>query len=180
MNNFIIKNASGRNALILFGLVIIINVLLALSMGSNPDLKPLDLQLHYDADKAYDLIGAYSEAERKTYMLIEMTLDVVYPLIYATLFAFLLFLLHGKLSFAKLPYLITVLDLLENMGIVILLLNYPTRLDTFAQITGILTSLKWLVFAVVLVLFLWGLGKKFLTKKQQPSSTLSSSYKSAQ
>ena len=161
MNNFIVKYANRKSALILFGLVIIINVLLALSMSGNPDLKPLDLHLTYYAEKAYDLIGAYSESERKTYILVELTLDVIYPIVYALLFSFLLFMLHKDIQIAKFPFVITILDFIENGGIVTLLVNYPNVLTGVANFTGIFTTLKWLVLILTLILILWGLFKKF-------------------
>jgi hypothetical protein len=161
MNNFIVKYANRKSALILFGLVIIINVLLVLSMSGNPDLKPLDLQLTYDAEKEYDLIGAYSESERKTYILVELTLDVIYPIVYALLFSFLLFMLHKDIQIAKFPFVITILDFVENGGIVTLLINYPKEMHGLATFTSVFTTLKWLVLGLTLILILWGLIKKF-------------------
>lgn len=161
MNNFIVKYANRKSALFLFGLVIIINVLLVLSMSGNPDLKPLDLQLTYDAEKAYDLIGAYSESERKTYILVELTLDVIYPIVYALLFSFLLFMLHKDIQIAKFPFVITILDFVENGGIVTLLINYPKEMHGLATFTSVFTTLKWLVLGLTLILILWGLIKKF-------------------
>jgi hypothetical protein len=161
MNNFITKQANRKSVLILFGLVIIINVLLALSMSDNPDLKPLDLQLTYDAEKAYELIGAYNDAERKTYILVELTLDVIYPIVYSLLFSFLLFILHKDIQIAKFPFVITILDFVENGGIVTLLVNYPKELIGVANFTGIFTTLKWFVLVLTLILILWGLVKKF-------------------
>ncbi len=161
MNNFIVKYANRKNALVLFGLVIVINVLLALSMGGNPDLKPLDMQLTYDAEKAYELIGAYNESERKTYILVELTLDVIYPIIYALLFSFLLFMLHKDVQIAKFPFVITILDFIENGGIVTMLVNYPNELHGVTRFTSVFTTLKWLTLGLTLILILWGLFKKF-------------------
>ena len=115
MNNFITNHANGKNALFLLGMVVLINVLLVLSMGGNPDLKPLDLQLTYSPEKAYELLSAYNESERFRYILVETTLDLVYPIVYTLLFSFVLFMLHRNLQIAKFPFLITILSTITGM-----------------------------------------------------------------
>jgi hypothetical protein len=160
MNDFIAKNANAKNTLILLGLVILINIFLALTMGGNPNLQPLDLQFSYSPERAYELLSAYSETERFYYMIAELTLDVVYPLVYGTLLSFILYMLHNNFRIAKLPYDVVVIDYLENIGIVIMLINYPTRINWLASITGVFTTLKWLFLAAIFVLVLWGLLKK--------------------
>jgi len=160
MNNFITNHANGKNALFLLGMVVLINVLLVLSMGGNPDLKPLDLQLTYSPEKAYELLSAYNESERFRYILVETTLDLVYPIVYTLLFSFVLFMLHRNLQIAKFPFLITILDFIENGGIVTLLVNYPNELHGVARFTSVFTTLKWTTLGLTLVLILWGVVKK--------------------
>ena len=125
MSQFITKYAQWRNVLILLGLVIAINILLGLSLSGNPNLKPLDLQFSYSPEIAYALISAYNEQERGLYILIELTLDIVYPIIYSLCLSFALFLLYNNMRLAKLPLFLILLELFENAGIVILLANYP-------------------------------------------------------
>lgn len=160
MNNFITKHANGKNSSILLGMVIIINVFLALSMGGNPNLQPLDLQLYYSPEKAYELLSVYNETERFYYIIAELTLDVVYPLVYALLLSFILFMLHKDSRIAKFPFLITIIDYLENAGIVTMLISYPNELHGVARITGIFTTLKWTALTITILLVLWGLLKK--------------------
>jgi hypothetical protein len=160
MNNFITKQANGKNSLILLGMVMLINVLLALTMGGNPYLQPLDLQLYYSPEKAYELLNAYNETERFYYIIAETTLDVIYPLVYAMLFSFILFMLHKDIRIAKFPFLITILDYFENAGIVTMLISYPNELHGVARITGLFTTLKWTALTITVMLVLWGLLKK--------------------
>jgi hypothetical protein len=164
MNNFIVKNANRKNALILLGMVILINVLLVLSMVGNPDLKPLDLQLSYSPEKAYELISAYNEKDRFQYILVEITLDLIYPIVYALLFSFILFLLHKDAQIAKFPFLITILDLIENGGIVTMLASYPNELHGVASFTSIFTTLKWIAIGLTVILIFWGILKKWILK----------------
>lgn len=164
LNNLIVKNANRKNALILLGIVILINVLLVLSMGGNPDLKPLDLQLSYSPEKAYELISAYNETERFQYILVEITLDVIYPIVYALLFSFILFMLHKDVQIAKFPFLISILDFIENGGIVTMLASYPNELHVVARFTSIFTTLKWIAMGLTVILIFWGILKKWVLK----------------
>lgn len=161
MNTFITRYATWRNVLFLVLGLVLINILLVLSMGGNPNLKPLDLQFTYSPEKAYELIGAYSEAERFNYIVVELTLDVIYPIVYALFFSFLLFLLHKDLQIAKFPFIIVILDFIENGGIVMLLLNYPKEMYGVARFTSVFTTMKWITLGLTLVLILWGVSKKF-------------------
>jgi len=53
-----------------------------------------------------------------------------------------------------LPFVILVFDLLENFGIVAMLLNYPERLERLATATSLATSLKWIFVGFVIALTL--------------------------
>jgi len=156
MNPVILKYAKWQNILILLGLIIIINVLLALSLSSNPKLKPLDLEFFYDNEKAYELLSAYNEQERSVYLLIELTLDIIYPIIYSLCLSFALYLLFSKLTLAKLPLYLVFLELVENLGIVVLLVNYPIQHPWIANLTGIFTTAKWFLALTCLAIVLYG------------------------
>jgi hypothetical protein len=156
MRLFISKYARWRNVLILLGLVVIINILLGLSLQGNPNLKPLDLQFSYSPEKANELISAYSDKERSLYLLIEVTLDIAYPIIYSLCLSFALFLLYNNMRLAKLPLFLILLELFENAGIVILLANYPHQHPWVASVASVFTSLKWTLAVLCLLLVLAG------------------------
>lgn len=127
--------------------------------------EPLDLQLSYSAEKAYVLISSYDDALRHTYMIAEMSLDVIYPVVYSLLFSFIIWLLYKNEQLAKVPFLILIADLIENTGIVLLLKNYPKQLPELATITGVFTSLKWGLVMISVLILLVGLFKKVASKK---------------
>ncbi len=82
MKNFIQKNASGKSILLLFGIVLLFNIVLfpnILPKGQN--LKPIDLQFAYMPQKAYQLIEDYGAIARKSYIIGELTVDLIYPII---------------------------------------------------------------------------------------------------
>ncbi len=164
LKNFITKHASGKWVAILALIFIAFNALVFPNVLP-ADVEPLDLQPFYTAHGAYTIIATYSPEILHNYMLAEVSLDVIYPLIYSTLFAFIIFLLFKNATLAQVPFLIFLADLAENTGIVLLLYNYPERLNTLATITGFLTTLKWSLVAAVVVLILVGLAKKLFLKK---------------
>ena len=137
--------------------------------GSN--VPPIDLAFHYTVDEVYGWIGAYGEAGRHRYMIGELTLDVAYPLVYTCLFIGLIGYLidfqkliqrstgERKRSLAWLvilPPFIWLFDMLENVGIVTMLVNFPEVLVPIAKLTAWATSIKWSLayFVIVLTLLL--------------------------
>ncbi len=167
MTNFFTKYATWKSILILLGLNLIINVVLfPLFQAASPNAIPLDLQFSYSPEKAYQLLANFSSEELKNYMLVELTLDVAYPVIYGLLLAFLIFKLSQKTALAILPIIVLFLDYLENIGIVTLIHYYPQKLTTIATITSLFTSLKWSLVVVSVVVILVLAMKKIIVKKQ--------------
>ncbi len=158
---FIIKYAKVKTVLILFGLVLLFNlVIFPLSHSGNKDLSPLDIQISYSPEKAYEILDNYSETDRRAYIIGELTIDLIYPIVYSLLLCFIIFLLYKKPRLAAFPLLILISDYLENFGIVTLLSYYPQKLSAVARVTGIATSIKWFLVGVSLIIILYGLGIK--------------------
>jgi hypothetical protein len=109
-------------------------------------------------------------------VLIELTLDLIYPLLSALMFSTLTIYLFRRVfppdSFwQKLPLLgpiVMIVDYLENAGIVTLLLSYPRRLDIVAQAANMFTVAKFALSQVELILIAIGLlgwlGKTVYTR----------------
>lgn len=147
-----------------------------LSQLAGVETKPLDLEFFFTADRAYELIGTYNEALRNFYIPFELTADIIYPILYGLYLALLIsFLL--KINFQDidnqsirflnlLPLGASLFDFFENFGIVILVANHQTRLDTLANLTGIIGGIKWifalLSFLVLLILFSSWLIRKII------------------
>jgi hypothetical protein len=118
-------------------------------------IGPLDLRAGYTPAEAYAALAAYGEDGRLFYLVVELTLDIVYPLAYAVFFsltiAYCLGLAlppgHALQRAALLPWAGLLADYLENAGLAWLLLNYPNRLDGLAAVTSVVTLVKWL-FAI--------------------------------
>lgn len=162
------KQANTKNTILLFGLVLLFNFLIfPLSYRINPELTLLDVQISYSPEKAYDILEKFSETERENYLLAELTVDLVYPIIYSFLLCFIIFLVFKNQTLAKFPFLILIFDYIENFGIVTLIYNYPEKLIILAWITGIATSIKWLLVGVSVIIIMYGLWtKKHFWKKK--------------
>ncbi len=156
------KLATGRLIILFLFLMILINVVVLPAIYP-PDT--LDVQSSYSPEKAYQLITSYGEAGRQYYVLIELTLDLIYPILVALTFSSLTIYLFRRIfpldSFwQKLPLvgpLGMVVDYLENASIVTMLLSYPRRLDVVAQAANVFTVTKFLFTYLEAVLILIGL-----------------------
>lgn len=162
MISFLNKYANIRNTIFLFGLVLLFNfIIFPISYRIDPELSLLDLQISYSPEKAYNILEKYSETERGNYLFAELTVDMVYPIIYSFLFCFIIFLVYKNGTLAKFPFLILIFDYIENFGVATLIYNYPEKLIIVAWITGIATSIKWLLVSISVIVTIYGL----LTKK---------------
>jgi len=136
-----------------------------LAFAANASVMPLDLMFLYTPEKAFAMLDKYGEAGRALYMKIELTADIIYPIVYTLFYGLLLSWLFQRAFKPDSPmqkYNVVIIgawlfDLLENVGIVSMLAMYPNQPAILAWLTMIFGSLKWLSFAVTLVLVLVGL-----------------------
>ena len=88
----------------------------------------LDLKSGYTYDEAMASMEQYGPDGRTTYAWASMLLDTLFPLVYVTLFAGLIYrfrFTEGTWWLAFVPVVAGVWDLLENVQITALLLGYP-------------------------------------------------------
>ncbi len=159
------KRPSIRIALILLVHIIVFNIYVMPSLAGDEEIVPIDLQFAYTPDRAYELIDSYSEETRDQYVIGEMTKDVAYPMIYTFFMSITLMLLYpNNWKLAWLPYGIFAADMLENTGIITLLINYPTRLTMVAWATSVFSTIKWSLVLVVSLFIVLGLIKSLVNK----------------
>lgn len=175
--------ATGRNVIIfvLLDVVFMMGVMpymqSLMSKAAGKPVVPIDLSIPtWTPEQGFALIESYGDSGRSLYRIIDLTADVVYPIIYGFAFALLITFLVRKIApsnkwlpyLAFLPLLAVVFDYAENASIVALLNAYPTQLMGVAKLGGIFTFFKWmLVFATIGVsvigLIVWGI--KGLSKR---------------
>jgi hypothetical protein len=161
LDSFIVRFAGLKTTLILLVVFLAFNfAIFPQYMPEDETLQPLDLQFAYTPQQAYSLIEQYSPVDKQNYKFTEYTVDVIYPLVYTLLFSFALYLLFKSVKLAKLPFLILIADYLENIGIYNILKAYPEELNELVWLTSTVTSIKWILAIIAVVIILFGLFYK--------------------
>ncbi|HCK66565.1 MAG TPA: hypothetical protein DHW49_09885 [Anaerolineae bacterium] len=128
-------------------------------------IQPLDLMMFATPDKTFDMIERYGETGRTFYRNVELTADILYPIVYLFAFSLLISWLF-KRGFASnslvrkynvAPVFAFVFDLLENLNIVTLLSIYPSQPVILGWTLFIFTALKWIFAGICILLILVGL-----------------------
>jgi hypothetical protein len=174
--SFFERTATWKGVLFFFALQMLFSiVIMPAASGSNEhDLPTLDLQFFYTPAQAYEIVRAYTPAMRQAAAITRLTLDIIYPLIYGMMLAFLLsltfkpafrdFRLGANVIF--IPWAGVLCDYLENIGFATIFLSYPKEYYWVAQISAIFTALKWSLIGIAFFLaFLGGLKLLFFQKK---------------
>lgn len=168
ISNFLNKNATWNSILILLGLLIIFNLLIfPLFYKTNQNNTLLDLQFSYSSEKAYDILAEYNDKELKKYIIGELTVDLVYPIVYTLFISFLIFKLTKKNTLSLFPLLIMFSDYFENIGIVAIINYLPQKLPNIVILTSLFTSLKWILIAISILLILALLLTKLYKQKKE-------------
>lgn len=124
----------------------------------------LDLLFIYTPDQVYTTLKDYGVQGRQFYIMVELTADVVYPLLYALLLSGLIIFIYNRIPLRRatirrlflLPLLAMLADFAENTCLVSMLMNYPYRQDGLAMAAAAFTSLKWLFFLASILITLYG------------------------
>ena len=172
----LVRLATGRNLLLLFLLFLLTTSVifpLVSSLIEDPagELEKVDTKLYYSPAELYEIMEPYGDQGRRVYALSHLTADVLFPLVYAFFFGLLISYLFQR-AFPKefwvqrlnlVPFGLLIFDLIENVGVVILLLAYPTQMVGLAHLTGLVTSVKWILAGITVALPLAGLVVWFIS-----------------
>jgi len=169
LSGFLTRVSSGRTLLLSF-LIFLIFPLFALPwLGRQVDLysepgEAYELLFVSTPDELYSSFEGYGEQGRKVYALGTATIDMAFPLASA-LFQGILITMLVRRAFPSrprwqrlnlLPSGAALLDVMENLGLLVLLWSYPGRLTALAAVTALITVLKWtmvgLSFLTIVVL----------------------------
>ena len=130
-----------------------------------PGVGPIDLLFFYTPEKAYQMVAAYGEQGRAVYRTGELTLDIIYPIVYTLFFSlFITWLFQrgfaaesGMQGLNVVPFGAWLFDLLENLGIVGMLSVYPSTPSLLAWVSSIFTVIKWLFAGASVLLMVIGI-----------------------
>ncbi len=146
-----------------------------------PKFQTLDTLTSYTPEKAYEHISSYGYQGRQYYATIELTLDLVYPLILALLFGLAALYTFQRAfrdhiwtyKLALIPFIGMIADYLENACVVIMLLSYPRILPIVARISNVFTIAKWALtpFELLFVVGLIGWLVQVIRRRRPPITT---------
>jgi hypothetical protein len=129
------------------------------------DVMPLDLMLFATPEKIFGMIERYGEFNRPFYRNVELSVDIVYPIVYLFFFGLLISWLFQrgfastspmrKLNLA--PLGAWFFDLIENIIIVSLLSVFPSEPSALAWILTVISTIKWFFAGASVLLILVGL-----------------------
>ncbi len=138
-----------------------------MAFAANASVTPLDLMFFYSPAQAFAMIEKYGVAGREIYLKIELTADIIYPIVYTLFYGLLLSWLFQR-GFASdspvqkwnvVPVGAWFFDLLENLAIISLLTAHPTQPAALALLAMIFGTGKWLFAFISIGLVLLGLAK---------------------
>lgn len=129
--------------------------------GDKGGIQPLDLMFFATPNKIFAMLSEYGDYGRILYRNVELTVDIVYPIVYLFFFGLLISWLfergfspsHPIRKFNIVPLGAWFFDLLENIVIVTLISTFPTQITGLAWVLMILTTIKWF-FAFVSISFI--------------------------
>jgi hypothetical protein len=143
-----------------------------LELAANNSVLPLDLMFFYTPAQAYGMLEKYGPAGRALYTKIELTADIIYPIIYTLFYALLISWLFQRAfppdskmqKWNVAPVGAWLFDLLENIAIVSMLAIYPTQITLLAWLTMLLGLIKWALAFLSVGLVLLGLVKAAMNR----------------
>lgn len=143
--------------------------------GGQGGIKPLDLMLFATPEKIFDMIEKYGD--RVFYRNVELTVDIVYPIVYLFFFGLLISWLFQRgfasnssmRKFNIVPFGAWFFDLLENLTIVVLLTIFPSQPIALGWILFLFSTIKWLFVGdtILLILIGFAMAAKNRFKKQE-------------
>ena len=127
--------------------------------------QPMDMQFFSTPAKLFAMVESYGEFGRPFYRSVELTVDILYPVIYMLAFGLFIswlfqrgFKPESKMQkWNALPVGIWLFDMLENLGIVTLLSTFPAQMTAVAWLTTIFTMVKWMFAGASMLLIVVGL-----------------------
>jgi len=125
----------------------------------------LDITTGYTVDEAYDLLESLGDSGRQHYLSRIIPIDFVFPISYALFFVSILTMLiranykvrRNLQLLGLIPITCLIFDYAENICVINLLMNYPTRLITLTNVSSMFTQIKFAMFGVsILMIVVFG------------------------
>ena len=121
----------------------------------------LDLEFFYNQDTVVKYFNAMGSDGRSLYVLSSLLLDTLYPILYTSLIlGAYVKLFKNSRAILFLPLIAFSFDILENIQITMLNLNFPNINETHVNLSSMATSAKWVAIAITIFVLIYGIIKK--------------------
>ncbi len=121
----------------------------------------LDLELFYGKEDVVKNLDAIGPDGQNIYILSSLILDTLYPILYTSLFIGAYVKLYKSSQLILfLPLTAFSFDILENLQITRLILNFPNINETHVYFSSMTTSLKWIAIVITISVLIYGIIKK--------------------
>ena len=155
--NFVSSTKSQIAIFVLLNICGLIFIFLPHNIFSNM----LDLELFYGKEDVVKNLDAIGPDGQNIYILSSLILDTLYPILYTSLFIGAYVKLYKSSQLILfLPLTAFSFDILENLQITRLILNFPNINETNVYFSSMTTSLKWIAIVIIISVLIYGIIKK--------------------
>ena len=155
--NFVSSTKSQIAIFVLLNICGLIFIFLPHNIFSNM----LDLELFYGKEDVVKNLDAIGPDGQNIYILSSLILDTLYPILYTSLFIGAYVKLYKSSQLILfLPLTAFSLDILENLQITRLILNFPNINETHVYFSSMTTSFKWIAIVITISVLIYGIIKK--------------------
>ena len=155
--NFVSSTKSQITIFVLLNICGLIFIFLPHNIFSNM----LDLELFYGKEDVVKNLDAIGPDGQNIYILSSLILDTLYPILYTSLFIGAYVKLYKSSQLILfLPLTAFSFDILENLQITRLILNFPNINETNVYFSSMTTSLKWIAIVITISVLIYGIIKK--------------------
>ena len=152
--------SSTKSQIIIFVLLNICG-LIFLFLPHNIFANMLDLELYYGKENVVRNFNAIGPDGRSVYVLSSLILDTLYPILYTSLILGAYFkLFKSSRLILFIPLIAFSFDILENLQITRLVLNFPNVNETHVFLASMSTLFKWIAISIAISVLIYGIIKK--------------------
>lgn len=151
------------------------NVEVTINQLAGKPIGPIDLTFGFNPARTRAMVAGYGPEARAYYAQAELTVDLIYPVVYSILLAVILTMVFRNRPnrlFILLPLSTLLFDYLENAAIVTLLLSYPTQSMGVAVLCELAKLAKWLSFGATVALIGYGLIRKGVNRANRTGTAV--------
>lgn len=178
LNNSLQAKSTITNIVIGIGIILFFNLILfpflpKLIADTSFSVKNiLDVRFSYSPGLVYSVFTELGSDGRRIYLLSEVLFDLPYAVLYGFIYAILIIKLYENSKNYAVKYLflfpfgISLFDILENTGIILMLKTFPDINDKLVFYTSAFTSIKWIFAIIVAAIVLTGIIIKLKTYRK--------------